>query len=237
VVGPLARSAEDLELTLNVLTASGRSEKGDAIPELPPPRRKKYKDYRVAAWFTDPSPDAELDADVLATLQKTLETLRRAGLDVDEEARPKVQLYEAIHLRRDIRNELMAGALPLYEGLLAKQKEQQSKWASFFERYDVLLAPVAPTTAFPHDHRELLLSRRLVINGEKRPYLNNLAWVSMAIAAGLPATVAPVGLSESGLPVGIQMIGDRFEDRTTIAFAQGLSDLVGGFKAPPSLMK
>jgi amidase len=55
----------------------------------------------------------------------------------------------------------------------------------------------------------------------------------MAIVSGLPATVAPVGLSESGLPVGVQIIGARFEDRTTIAFAQGLSELVGGFVTPP----
>ncbi len=237
VVGPLARSAEDLELSLNVLTAPARSEGGDTIPELLPPRRKQFRDYRVAVWFMDPSPDAEVDADVLGTLQKTLEALRRAGLAVDEGARPDLRLYETIHLRRDIRNELMAGAVPLYEGLVAKQKEQQSKWASFFERYDVLLAPVAPTVAFPHDHREPLLSRRLVINGKKRPYLNNLAWVSMAIAAGLPATVAPVGLSESGLPVGIQIIGARFEDRTTIDFARCLSDLTRGSNVPPGFME
>ena len=45
--------------------------------------------------------------------------------------------------------------------------------------------------------------------------------------------VAPVGLCDSGLPVGIQIIGARFEDRTTIAFAKGFSELLGGFKAPP----
>jgi len=72
-----------------------------------------------------------------------------------------------------------------------------------------------------------------VVNGKKRPYLDNLTWTVMAIVSGLPATVAPVGLSESGLPVGIQIIGARFEDRTTIAFARGLSELVGGFVAPP----
>jgi hypothetical protein len=55
------------------------------------------------------------------------------------------------------------------------------------------------------------------------------------LCQGLPATVAPVGLSESGLPVGVQIIGARFEDRTTIAFAQGLSELIGGFVAPPGM--
>ena len=82
-------------------------------------------------------------------------------------------------------------------------------------------------------YKEPLIYRQLVVNGKKRSYLDNLAWTTMAIVSGLPATVAPVGLSESGLPVGIQIIGARFEDRTTIAFAQGLSELVGGFVAPP----
>jgi amidase len=64
-------------------------------------------------------------------------------------------------------------------------------------------------------------------------YLNNMTWTRMAIVSGLPTTVAPVGLSDSGLPVGIQIIGAGFEDRTTIAFAQSLSELIGGFVAPP----
>ena len=67
--------------------------------------------------------------------------------------------------------------------------------------------------------------------------MNNMTWTYTAVANGLPATVAPVGLSASGLPVGIQIIGSRFEDRTTIAFAQGLSALIGGFKPPAGYEK
>ncbi|MGD8409141.1 MAG: amidase family protein [Desulfobacterales bacterium] len=43
-------------------------------------------------------------------------------------------------------------------------------------------------------------------------------------------------LRKSGLPVGVQIIGARYEDRTTIDFAKGLSELVGGFKAPPGFI-
>ncbi len=63
--------------------------------------------------------------------------------------------------------------------------------------------------------------------------LNNMTWTRIAVVSGLPATVAPVGFNHSGLPVGIQIIGARLEDRTTIAFAQGLSELIGRFVAPP----
>lgn len=232
VVGPLARSADDLELALEVLTTPGRAGASANKPELLPPRKGQFKDYRVAVWFTDPSPAAEIDAEVLATLQKIVEKLRSAGLAI-EEAHPDIPLSESAALWLEIYTKMMAGALPLPEELAARQKRQQVLWAAFFERYDVLLAPIAPTVAFPHDHEGTLLTRSLVINGQDKPMINSLMWAYMAVASGLPATVAPVGLSDAGLPVGVQIIGARFEDRTTIDFARGLSELVGGFVAPP----
>jgi len=233
VVGPLARSADDLELALGVLTTPGNMDESDNKPELLPPRRQQFKDFRVAVWFTDSHPAAEIDADVLATLKKTVEKLRGAGLDIDDEARPDINLREDSRIWFQIYNQMMAGALPLNEMLVERQKKQQAMWAEFFERYDVLIAPVSPTVAFPHDHKGTFLSRSLEINGQEKPMVYNLTWAYMAVVSGLPATVAPVGLSESGLPVGIQIVGARFEDRTTIAFAQGLSELIGGFVPPP----
>ena len=84
-----------------------------------------------------------------------------------------------------------------------------------------------------HFNSATMLARSIKINGQEKPMLDNMIWTYSAIANGLPATVAPAGLCDSGLPVGIQIIGARFEDRTTIAFAKGLSELLGGFKAPP----
>ena len=52
---------------------------------------------------------------------------------------------------------------------------------------------------------------------------------------GLPATAAPNGRSESGLPIGVQIIGGYLEDRTTIAFAGLLEREFGGFTPPPLL--
>jgi len=232
VVGPLARSADDLELALEVLTTPNRENEGDGKPKLLPARRHRFKDYRVAVWLTDPYPRAEIDAEVFAVLQKTVAKLRAAGLQIDEHARPDVRLSESAEIWKEIYNKMRMGSLP--DDLVEKQKRQQAMWAAFFERYDVLLAPVAPTVAFPHDHKGItLLSRTLMINGHEKPMTNCIAWEYMATVSGLPATVAPVGLSDSGLPVGIQIIGARLEDRTTIGFARGLSELVGGFRAPP----
>ena len=233
VVGPLARSADDLELALDVLTTPGSTDASANRPELLQPRRQQFKDYRVAVWLSDPYLASEIDVEVLATLKKTVEKLRADGLDIDEEARPDIDLWEDIQIWYKIYNDMIAGLLPLNEMLAGKQKNQQAIWAEFFERYDVLLAPVAPTVAFSHNHKQPLPSRSLVVNGQERPYLENMAWTLMAIVSGLPATVVPVGLSESGLPVGIQIIGPSLEDRTTLDFARGLSELIGGFRPPP----
>jgi amidase len=130
----------------------------------------------------------------------------------------------------------LQGSLPLPEWLIEEQNKIFTAWASFFENYDVLLAPVSPTVAFPHDHKGTIMTRTLKINGYEEPMLNNAAWTRIAIVSRLPATAVPIGFGDSGLPVGIQIIGPEFEDRTTIDFAKGLSELLGGFKAPPNYM-
>jgi len=234
VLGPLARSADDLELALDVLTTPGNKDNRSIRADLLPPRRQRFNNYRVAVWFTDSYPPAEIDTEVYTILQKTVERLRSAGLHIDEKARPDIGLDQMNFIFGQIFHHLMMRSLPLPEWLIAEQNKIQATWASFFEQYDVLLTPVSPTVAIPHDHKGTIMTRTMKINGKDKPMLNNMAWTRVAIVSGLPATVAPIGLGNSGLPVGIQIIGARFEDRTTIDFAKGLSDLIGGFKAPPA---
>ena len=60
-----------------------------------------------------------------------------------------------------------------------------------------------------------------------------MAWMGLATLAHLPATVVPVGRTASGLPVGIQIVGAYLEDRTTLAVARHIENLLGGFTPPP----
>ena len=108
----------------------------------------------------------------------------------------------------------------------------QAKWATFFCSYDVVLCPVAPVPAFPHDHRGFT-QRHLDVNGTERPYLDLVHWAGLATGGYLPAAVAPVGQTKSGLPVGVQIIGPWLEDRTPMAVAAMLEKLVGGFSPAP----
>jgi amidase len=88
--------------------------------------------------------------------------------------------------------------------------------------------------AFPHDHSDKQ-SRKIEIDGNSYPYGQGFAWPSLASVANLPATVVPIGQSKTGLPIGLQIIGPYFEDRTTIAFAALLEREFGGFIKPSRL--
>ena len=55
--------------------------------------------------------------------------------------------------------------------------------------------------------------------GEDFPYLYHMVCAELATTCGLPATVIPIGIKD-GLPVGVQIIGPEYEDRTPLAFAR-----------------
>lgn len=111
----------------------------------------------------------------------------------------------------------------------------RAKLADFFRRYDVLLCPITTVPAIPHDHSDPMTSRTIEVNGERRPYFELFAWISIASATQVPAVAAPAGLGPDGLPVGVQIVGPWLEDRTPIDFARRLAELVGGFVPPPRL--
>ena len=104
-----------------------------------------------------------------------------------------------------------------------------------FDRHDVLIAPVAPVAAFPHDHAPFLRRRLQLSDGRQIPYGSMLNWISMATACGLPVTTFPAGPTPGGLPVGVQIIGPRGGDARTLAVALAIEEALGGFVPPPPL--
>ena len=75
-----------------------------------------------------------------------------------------------------------------------------------FEKYDVLLTPVAPTTAFDIGSKS---------NNPLEMYLADICTVSINIAS-VPAISLPCGVDSQGMPVGVQLIGDRFSEETLL---------------------
>jgi amidase len=105
-------------------------------------------------------------------------------------------------------------------------------WRRFFSEFDAVVCPITPTPAFPHDHDPDLMARRIDIDGVGYPYFDQLVWAGLATMPGLPATAVPAGRSPEGLPVGVQLIGPMFEDRTPLRLAELLEQTIGGFQAP-----
>ena len=59
-----------------------------------------------------------------------------------------------------------------------------------------------------------------------------LFWAGLTGVVYLPATAAPAGYTKSGLPVGVQIVGPHYGDRTTIHFAKLLEEEFQGFVVP-----
>jgi amidase len=106
-------------------------------------------------------------------------------------------------------------------------------WASWFEQFDVMLCPVTPMPAFPHDHHGSIQDRSVVVNGRERNQVEALAWTGLIGVAYLPATVVPVGRTGQGLPVGIQVVGPYLEDRSALFVGARLGEVIGGYQPPP----
>ncbi|UXY32019.1 amidase [Streptomyces sp. HUAS TT20] len=105
-------------------------------------------------------------------------------------------------------------------------------WRQLFAEFDAVVCPITPTPAFPHDHNPDPRERRIDIDGIEYPYFDQLVWAGLATMPGLPATAVPASRSPEGLPVGVQVIGPMFEDRTPLRLAELLEQKIGGFQEP-----
>ncbi len=262
-VGPLARGAADLGLALDVLAGPDAAHSAAWRLDLPPPRAGALHDYRCAIWLDDEYCPVDAGVlGVLSNVVDTLEhagvrvaearpcSLREAErlaqrliqavfsgaypaeeyerlrilaetAEVDDDS-PPVRYARNVTVRsRDLSIALEARA------------QLAARCATFFTEYDVLLCPITPTTAIPHDHEPDVDARRIIVNGISRPYGDQIPWASLPGVCGLPAVVLPAGLARDGLPVGLQVIGPFLADRTVIDVAGYIGELVGGFVPPP----
>jgi amidase len=230
VVGPLARSAADLELAMGVLAGPVDETAVGYRLALPPARHAGLADYRVLV--IDSHPAAATAGEVREALDTTARRIEGAGAKVSRESdlTPDLAAAHGVYMTMLMTAMSRGGPPPPdlisaheWMNLRDAQLAVRRRWTRLFEDFDVVLAPTFGMVAFEHQTGEPA-ARTLSIDGRATPYFDQLAWPGVATLANLPATAVPIGLNPAGLPIGAQIIGPYLEDRTTLAFARLIAD-------------
>ncbi len=264
VIGPLARSAADLALGLDIIAGPDEIDSAGYRLKLQAPRHKNFRKMKIGFVLDDAT--APVDDEYKEMLQKLADFLVQEKADVHVGARPDIDMDDA-HRTFDImlraatsgRNPDEAFIKAVHDaaqlsadddsvrarGLLGvtirhrdwlrldeKRTEMRWKWHEFFKDYDLLLAPVMSTAAFKHDHKGGY-ERFSTINGKQYPAMMETFWAGYTGLSYLPASVAPIGFTKSGLPVGVQIVGPQYGDRSTLHFARMLEKHYQAFVPPP----
>ncbi len=225
VLGPMARSAEDLELALGVVAGPDADYSANGLV-LPAPRHERFSSYRV--FVLDRHPAAGVDGEIVQAIDDVADLLVREGASVARASNLLPDLQASWRTYQSLLHTITSrrtpnGRPPIsahdWMGHLDDQLRIRHQWSEFFRHFDVVIAPSFGTVAFPHTDEPDWRKRELIIDGEATPYGAQLGWASIATVANLPSTAAPMGLNTDGLPLSVQVIGPFLEDLMTIAFA------------------
>lgn len=242
VFGPIARSAQDLDLLLGILAGPAPEAAVAWRVELPACRATSVAGHHIGVWLTDPG--CAVESEYLVALRAMADRLSDAGARIDE-AHPPVEFTEQTRLFF----RLVAAAASLsspespdgpgtqfHRAWLQAQEQRahiQATWAEWFRQYDALLCPVAMSAAFRHDHTGSVRDRRIEIDGVSRPHVEFALWNGLIGVVGLPSAVPPVARITGGLPVGVQVVTPYLQDRRAVKLAGFIADLSGGYTPPP----
>ena len=234
VVGPMARSAQDLDAAMRVLTRM-------VLPDEP---RTNVRDFTVGVMLQHPF-GGEQDDEMTAVLQDGIDQLVRAGLSVR-------QADTGMDHARSQRNYLLlnhaatSGVDQSWHGeervgithrqwveLSNERQRIRHQWANYFESVDLLLCPVAASAAPPHQTDVPFMEQTLPVNGREVSNFDQWLWAGVASGSYLPSTAFPVGRTAAGLPVGLQALAPYAHDLRGIAFARAAAAVLGGFVPPP----
>jgi amidase len=238
--GPLARDLADLEIALRVISGPDGYDADVPASPLGTRRRRKLSSLKVAVA---PSlPGTTVAAAVRAQVERVAAALSDAGAKVSERL-PSIdwdatnrlfgELLGATTGAFDPSAELPdeQSTLAWYLQALSRRDLVTGAWHEFFRDVDVLLAPPAMTTAFPHQPS----GEPFDVDGKQVAYADQGLSLVFANVAGLPALVAPAGADDGGLPVGIQFVGPAWSDLKLVDVAYELEQtgVLPGFRPPP----
>jgi amidase len=234
VHGPLARTAEDAALMLDALVGYSRLSPISAAPPWESARAivaatPDLKGLRIA-YVTDIAGigvDPEIDAICRACAMSLVDvgaTIEEIQFDIADGKEP-YQAWRGLwmvgqqygNLDRleefgvNLKGNVKAGlkVTPL-DFAASEQKRQELflRFAKFFESFDLLITPQSPCKQFPVE-----MNFPTEVNGRKLDnYTDWIAGSFLITLMSLPGGAVPAGLTADGLPVGLQIVGPRFEE-------------------------
>ncbi len=263
VIGPLARSADDLELALDLMMGPDELEAAGLKIDLPD-FDGPVSDLRIGVWTSDPI--CPTSAAVAARVRAVAAALAAQGAAVDEDARPGFTAEHSHMVFSGLLLAAMSARMPQaqFDALVARTETfssddqsplaLQTRWRTIRMRDWGVLNEQRTRLRWAwlryfQDHDFLLTpimpttafahdhrpegERTIEVDGQRIGYFRQTFWAGLAGVAYLPATVIPTGVAGDGLPVGVQIIGPAYADRRTIQLAQRLERLGFAFARPP----
>ena len=261
--GPVARSIGDLRLALTVLEGpDGRHPEVPPVPPTAATREPPRPESLRIAWM-DALPHGPISRETSAAVAAAAAALEAAGCRVERAAPADFGLHEALELWGEINGFEMAVMTPepirfllrqtTYLGLgrtrwtkglrgglgmnprrfvaaLARRDDVIGALERFLAGFDAWMLPVAAIPAFPH----MRSGKSLEVDGSKVAYTTAVgAYAAPFNLTGSPVVVLPAGRSQAGLPIGVQLVGRRWDDDHLLAVADRASEILGPFSAPP----
>ena len=249
-IGPMARSIADVEMLFRI-SSQPRSFAG-TISAYRPATMHEAKQIRIGYMEDDGL--IPVTPETRRVVRDALDALKQQGFDVQEYRPPSLEaarklwdiffvqcgamFYEAEIAGR--RGELS----PVFRAFLADAQTRTpltsasllQAWAQLdmvrdqlileMQEFPILLTPVCSVPAFLHGER------MWSIEGKNVGYLDAMRYTQWFNLLGSPAAVVPVGSSEAGLPIGVQIAGKPFWDESVLTVASAV-DMAFGYKKPP----
>jgi amidase len=243
VTGVMARRVADVRLGLGL--AVGMHPRDPLSLPLPLEVPSPAGGSRRVALLAEP-PGGDTHPEIAAAVRRAGAALDAAGYDVVEAVPPAYEqaldvwgrwLFTDIHAQLSLLRLVMgADALrfidfvePLYPqldvaglvGLFAERRSIARAWSAFLLEHPLIVSPVWTQPPFPHGWDIESAANATATMRLLRP-------VIPANVLGLPAAVAPAG-SAGGLPAGVQIVGERFQELACLAAAEAIEAALGAF--------
>ncbi|PYS71085.1 MAG: amidase [Acidobacteria bacterium] len=229
VIGPMARTVEDLRLLFRVLSNTGAQNNDPALTDM------------TVAWYTDDG-IAPVSDETVKAVTSVAEILKSAGMKVTNRRPPNIEHANSlwlqvfsrasvVQLRKVYAGEEGSGGsfvswrlrtaddapVPSLDEYIEswmrrdRLREELLKW---METMPILLCPVGATPAFKHD------TLKVNVNGTAIGSFRAFSYSQAFNVFDLPVVTIPAGKSKEGLPIGVQIVGRPAEEELVLKVAE-----------------